>query len=161
MKLSRIFFWAIFAITTYHLYFYVKVHTSEDVVVYKRFADAMMVDDTYDLGKIVADKQLLADILSAQTERQSIFENKRILFTYYVVKKHLFSNDGETVYIHAEQVHRINPPGRKSLIGVSEIRIRQIVKLDKIDDAWHVVQFADSNAEGYSDTNMYVTSTIY
>lgn len=160
MKPARILFWAIFAVITYHLYVYVNVHTSEDVVAYKRFADAVIMGDTYDLGQIVADKELLANILSAQSERQSMFEGQSILFTYYIVKKHLFSNEGNTVFIRAEQVHRMNPPGRTSMFGNSEIRIRQSVKLDKIDNTWQVVQFTDSKIERYKATNWEVTSTL-
>lgn len=147
MKLTRILFWAIFAIITYNLYFYVKVHSSEDVVAYKRFADLMAVGDTDELDQVIADQELLLELLATQAERQLIFDGQSVLFTYYIVKKHQISNEGDTAYILAEQVNRVNPPGHTSMIGASEIRIRQSVKLDRIDDTWQVVQYADSKIE--------------
>jgi hypothetical protein len=143
MGLKRIIFWAIFAFLAYHAFGYVKVHSSGDVVTYKLLGDALAENDTYSIKKMVKDEALGQQIIAAQEERAKLLGDNAVLFTYYVIQRQTFSAAGDTSYILAEQVNRVNPPGADTIIGETEIRIRQGIELVKEGERWLIVGFDD------------------
>lgn len=143
MGLKRIIFWAVFALIAYHLFGYVKVHSSSDVVTYKLLAEAVAENDTYSIKQMVDNEVYSQRIIETQEQREKLIGENTVLFTYYVIQKHTYSAGGDSSYILAEQVNRVNPPGEDSLIGQHEIRIRHGIELVKEGDRWLVVRFDD------------------
>ena len=143
MKLTRLIIWVVLAFVAFKLYGYVKVHSSGDVIAYKSFAEALRADDRFAIKRIVIDEELAQKVLETQPQRKDLLEGNSVLFTYYVIQRQTFANDGETSFIFAEQVNRVDPPGESSFIGETAIRTSHGVELVKKDGKWRVVSFDD------------------
>ena len=140
MKLKRLLLWAVLGIGAYYLFGYFKTHTDADVVTYKRFAKALISENTYVL-KTTAEQGVYghADAFKASNDKQ--LEGFEPIITYYVINRHRKSPDGRRAYIQAEQVTRVNPEGIDVFWGQQEVRIPHIVELQLEGDAWKIVDF--------------------
>ena len=141
MKQKRILFWVLCAILVYNLYGYTKQHTTGDVLAYKRLASALVENDTNAVHRLLVEANDATQLVAAQRERTQLMGDHSVLFTYYVIKKQWYSRDGQTSYIVAEQISRVNPPGAKALIGEEEVRVKHAVELVKQGSTWYVKQF--------------------
>lgn len=121
---------------------YIKVHTSGDVVAYKRFAKALMEDDVYS-ARQAGSRELAAEALSKQTERMKRYQGMRVLLTYYEVLKQNKSREGKTSTLVVEQVSRVSSDGSTGLWGDGEIRVRHTVRLEQENYRWKVTEFTD------------------
>jgi len=121
---------------------YVKVHTSGDVVAYKRFAKAVMESDHYSARR-ASNKELAGKVLSKSEERMKVYEGARVLFNYYEVISQNVARDGKSSSLVVEQVSRVGSQGQTGLWGDREIRVRHSVKLVKENQLWKVSAFID------------------
>jgi hypothetical protein len=142
LKPKRLLYWILFGIIAYQVFGYVKIQTHGDVIVYKRLAKAIMKYDDYEL-RYVSIGDVASEIQGTQKERQSLFYGSNILFTYYIIKSRSISPDEQSVYLVAEQVSRVNPPGYDTLWGESVVRLKHEVRLVKKDNRWVVSSFED------------------
>lgn len=142
MTPKKLFYWLIMGIVAYQLFGYVKMHTSGDVVVYKRFAKAVMENDDF-VARSGSLKDVAKRVFEFQDERTALFRGADIVFTYYVIKERRLSEDGKTAYLTAEQVSRVNPEGFDTLWGEQAVRIRHGVQLVLQKNIWMVSQFQD------------------
>ncbi len=143
MKLKKFIFWAVFALLAYNFFGYVKVHTSGDVTAYKRFAKALMNEDSYLARITCVQPEYVREVMKSQAKRSEVFNGFNIILTYYVIKDQKLSADGTHSYIVAEQVSRVNPPGVTTIRGEHEVRIRHVVELENQDGNWLISKFED------------------
>ncbi len=143
MKPKKFIFWVIFAILVYNFWGYTKVHTSGDVIAYKRFARALIQDDDFLVKQTALSTGYGAKVFAAQLARKKYFKGKQIVFTYFVIKEQRLSEDRKVSYLLAEQVSRVNPIGVATIWGDSEVRIQHRVQLVQVDKTWKVAQFTD------------------
>ena len=142
MKPKKVIFWAAVLFLGYHFFNYVKVHTSGDVIAYKRFAKALMEGNEY-TAKQVAPTGLAQKALASQEEREALLDGADVVFTYYVIEEQTVGENGRVSHIVADQVSRVNPEGHDTLWGEKEVRIRQRARLELKNDAWKVTSFND------------------
>lgn len=143
MKPKKILFWAIFALLVYNFFSYSVTHTSSEVIAYKRFAKALLKNDSYVARELTLDRNYALEVFERNPERQKLFGDNTIVFTYYVIKEQRVSDDEQTAYIVAEQVSRVNPKGESTVLGVADIRIIHKAKLVKKNDVWKLAEFHD------------------
>jgi len=130
-------------VIAYNLFGYARMHTRGDVIVYKRFAKAVMQDDSYIVRNTAVKGELPKEVFARQTERKKLFRDGEVVFTYYDIKDRRVGADGSTSSIVADQVSRVNFPGQEKLWGAEEIRIRQSALLVRENDAWVMHDFND------------------
>ncbi|MGB0742959.1 MAG: hypothetical protein ACPGSB_00400 [Opitutales bacterium] len=139
---KKLLFWVVLIAGGYYGLDYVKVHTSSDVVAYKRFAKALIENDLYS-ARQASNRDLAEKAFATNPERMKYFRGARVLFTYYDVISQKFSKDGQTSFLVVEQVSRTNSNGKVGFWGDGEIRIRQTARLEKEDLFWKVTNFTD------------------
>lgn len=111
LDLKKLLFWPVVLTVGYYALDYVKVHTSGDVIAYKRFAKALMQND-YSLARQISNKELAVEVASKRAERNKFFSGVRPLFTYHeVISQHL-SSDGKSSRLLVEQVTRVGTKGQ-------------------------------------------------
>ena len=142
LKPKKLLYWILFGLVAFHLFEYVKVQTSGDVVVYKRLAKAIMKNDGY-IIKDVSARDTASKILQSQGGREELFYGSEVLMTYYNVKSRKVSADEKNVSLVVEQVSRVNPPGYDTLWGEQEVRLKHSVHLVKEDNDWVIQSFDD------------------
>ena len=140
--IRKLFFWAIILVLGYYGLDYVKVHTSGDVLAYKRFAKALLKNDHYTTRQ-TSSKELAVQVLSRKAERQELYNGARVLFTYFEVVSQSVSGGGESSSLIVEQVSRVGSKGQVGVWGDGEIRIRHTVELEKENHLWKVTRFFD------------------
>ncbi|MGJ8649919.1 MAG: hypothetical protein ACSHX4_06140 [Opitutaceae bacterium] len=143
MKPKKIIFWAIFAILAYNFFSYSITHSSSEVIAYKRFAKALLKNDSYVARELTLDRNYALAVFDENPARQKLFGDNSIVFTYYVIKEQRVSDDEQTAFVIAEQVSRVNPKGQSTVWGTSEVRILHKVKLVKKNDVWKLESFHD------------------
>ncbi|PXA04659.1 hypothetical protein DDZ13_05665 [Coraliomargarita sinensis] len=121
---------------------YVKVHTSGDVVAYKRFAKAVMENDHHGVRK-VSNKELAAETFRNNEERRKVYQGARVLFTYFEVISQKLARDGKSSSLVVEQVSRVSSGGQTGIWGDREIRVRHTAQLEKENHTWKVAGFID------------------
>jgi hypothetical protein len=121
---------------------YVKVHTSGDVVAYKRFAKAIMENDHYS-ARQASSKELAAKALSKNEERGELYAGSRVLFTYFEVVRQNMARDGKSSSLVVDQVSRVASNGQTGFWGDREIRVRHTVQLEQKNQHWKVSNFSD------------------
>ena len=142
LGLRKLIFWMILLVGGYYGLDYVKVHTSSDVVAYKRFAKALMEGDHYSVRR-ASSKELAAEVLSRNDERMKAYEGARVLLTYYEVVSQNLARDGKTSSLVVDQVSRIASGGQTGIWGDREIRVRHSVELAQENQIWKVSGFTD------------------
>lgn len=142
LGIRKLLFWAIAIAIGYHGLDYVKVHTSSDVVAYKRFAKALIQNDSYTVRQ-TSDKDLAAKVLSRNDKRMERYDGARVLFNYYEVVSQDLAGDGKSANLVVEQVSRVASSGQTGIWGDREIRVRHTVKLEQKNHSWKVVSFID------------------
>lgn len=142
MKPKKLLYWTLCGVMAYNFYGYTKMHTSGDVIAYKRFASAVMKEDSY-TARNASDGEVAGIALGSQDVREGMFEGADLVFTRYEIKDRQVSADGKMVTLTADQVSRVNPDGFDTLWGEREVRIRQTIRLVQKHDAWKVMQFDD------------------
>jgi hypothetical protein len=140
--LKKLIFWMIVIAVGYYGLDYVKVHTSRDVIAYKRFAKAILEGDAYG-ARQASSKELAAKALSRQEEREELFDGTRVLFTYFEVVRHRPARDGKSSSLVVDQVSRVTSSGKTGIWGDGEIRIRHTVQLEQKNQHWTVSEFID------------------
>jgi hypothetical protein len=143
LKPKKLLYWILFGFIVYQAFGYAKMQTHNDVLAYKRMAKAIMAYDDYELGHVsVGD--VAAKIQQTQSERQQFFYGSKILFTYYSIKSRHMSHDGQSIYLVAEQVSRVNPLNYETLWGEDFVRVEHRVQLVKQGHRWLVANFEDN-----------------
>jgi hypothetical protein len=142
LGLKKLLFWAIILAVGYHGLDFVKVHTSSEVVAYKRFAKALAHNDSYTL-RMASNEELATKLLSRNEERTKRYHGARVLFNYYEVVSQNLARDGKSANLIVEQVSRVASNGQAGIWGDREIRIRHTVKLEKKNQLWKVTDFID------------------
>lgn len=116
MKPFKIIFWVLCAIGVYQLYGYFTVHTSEEVIAYKRFAKAIKSGDSYAL-RMNSQPAVLAKAKDYTAGGAEYLKGYEEVFTYYVVKSNFVSPDEKRASVIAEQVTRVNSETHEKLWG--------------------------------------------
>lgn len=142
MKPKKVLFWIIFAILTFNVFGYVRMHTRGDVITYKQFAKAVLKGDGLGL-RYNSTPEVAKAVAESQNQRREDFEGMDIVFTYYKIYKRNVSEDGRTVSLSAEQISRVNREGQDKLWGAEAVRIRHTAQLVMENDAWVVHFFSD------------------
>jgi len=142
LGLRKLIFWMVVLAAGYYGLDYVKVHTSGDVVAYKRFAKAIMENDHYS-ARQASSQELAAKALSRKKERAKIYGGSRILFTYFEVVRQNVARDGKSSSLIVEQVSRVASSGQTGIWGDREIRVRHSVQLKQENYLWKVSEFSD------------------
>lgn len=142
LGLRKLIFWMVLLAAGYYGLEYVTVHTSGDVVAYKRFAKGLMGSDHYSVRR-TSNKDLAAQALSKNEERMKLYGGGRVLFTYYEVIKQDLARDGKKSSLVVEQVSRIASHGQTGIWGDREIRVRHSVELEQENHLWKVSNFID------------------
>lgn len=142
MKLKKVIFWIIFGVIAYILLDYTHTHTRNDVLSYKRFADAVLKGDDF-LVRTTSMGPVAAQVSESQEARQELLGGAKRVFTYYRILDRNVTDDGKFSFITAEQVSRVNPEGFDTVWGEVAVRIRHTVKLEAQNHSWRVVQFSD------------------
>lgn len=142
LGLRKLLFWAIVLTVGYYGLDYVKVHTSGDVIAYKRFAKALLKNDHY-TARQTSSKDLAAAVMSRNEEREKLYNGARVLFTYFEVYSQHLSKDGKSSTLIVEQVSRVGSHGQVGVWGDGEIRIRHTVELEQHNHLWKVTRFID------------------
>lgn len=142
LGLRKLIVWTVLLIAGYYGLDYVKVHTSSDVIAYKRFAKALMENDYYSARR-TSNNELAARVLKRNEERLKAYRGGRVLFTYYEVISQNQSSDGKTSSLVADQVSRVASNGQTGIWGDAEIRIRHRVELAQENQIWKVSSFTD------------------
>jgi len=142
LGLRKLIFWMLALAAGYYGLEYVKVHTSGDVVAYKRFAKAVMENDFYGMRK-ASNKELATQTLSKKEERMQAYEGSRVLLTYFEVISQRMAKDGKSSSLVVEQVSRVGSRGQTGIWGDREIRVRHTVELEQENHLWKVSGFID------------------
>lgn len=142
LGIRKLLFWMVAITVGYYGLDFVKVHTSGDVVAYKRFAKAVMHNDHY-IARQASNKELAVEILGKNVERNKFFHGARVLLTYYDVVSQNVARDGNSSTLIVDQVSRVGSRGQVGFWGDGEIRIRHTVQLEKKDHTWRVTSFID------------------
>lgn len=142
LGIKKLIFWAVILTVGYYGLDYVKVHTSGDVVAYKRFAKALMDADHYS-ARQASNKDLAAKAFSQNDERMKAYEGGRVLFTYFEVARQNLTKGGKASTLVVEQVSRVTSGGHTGVWGDREIRVRHTVELEQKNYAWKVTSFID------------------
>lgn len=142
LGLRKLVVWMVLLFAGYHGLDYVKVHTSGDVVAYKRFAKALLESDHYSARR-ASNKELAAKALSKDDERMEAYKGARVLLTYYEVIAQNLAKDGKTSSLVVEQVSRVASQGQTGIWGDGEIRVRHRVELERENQIWKVSGFID------------------
>lgn len=142
LGLRKLIFWMLALTVGYYGLDYVKVHTSGDVVAYKRFAKAVMENDFY-TARNASSKELASQTFSKNKERMKTYEGSRILLTYYEVVSQNMARDGKSSSLVVEQVCRVGSHGQTGIWGDQEIRVRHSVQLEQDNYRWKVSSFID------------------
>lgn len=141
--IKRLLFWAIVMVVGYYGLDYVRVHTSDNVIVYKRFAKALMENNHYS-ARQASSKELAAEVFARNSERMKPYRGTRVLFTYYDVVRQTMSRDGKASTLVVDQVSRVASGGQTGFWGDREIRVRHTAQLEKEGQLWRVTSFTDS-----------------
>lgn len=138
--IPKLIFWAIVLVGGYYGLNYVKVHTSADVVAYKRFAKAVLNADSH-VARQVADSELVEAVIEKDDRRQELYNGVRILLTYYKVLSQNLTPDGNSSILVVEQISRVDSAGQPGFWGDREIRMRHTAKLEYENYRWRVTHF--------------------
>lgn len=142
LGLRKLLFWMILLVGGYYGLDYVKVHTSNDVVAYKRFAKALMEGDHY-TARRASSKELASKVLGKNDERMNAYKGSRVLFTYFEVVSQNLARDGKSSSLVVDQVSRVSSSGQTGIWGDREIRVRHSVELAQENQVWKVSGFVD------------------
>lgn len=123
-----------------------KVHTSSDVIAHKRFAEALMQNDSY-TARMTSIPEVAHAAFATNPERQQRYRDLRIRFTYFDVKSQFLSNEGNRSELIVEQITRVSRPGHRFFWGNGEIRTGQKSVLERRNGIWRVVAFDDPAME--------------
>lgn len=140
MKPFKIIFWVLFAIFVYQAYTYFTVHSSSEVIAYKRFAKAIKTGDNYIL-RMNGELDVLSKAKFYTEGCRQILDDYEEVFTYYRIRSHYVSEDGNRASVHAEQVTRVNSEYHSKPWGATDVRIRHTVELVRNGDSWKVSVF--------------------
>lgn len=121
---------------------YFKVHTSSDVIAFKRFAKGVLHQDSYAV-RTTSVPEVAQAAFAATEARREFFRNLEIRFTYFKILSHFQTEDGNGAEIVAEQVSRVSRPGHDMPWGDGEVRLYQRAKLEKKSGIWRVIFFED------------------
>lgn len=118
------------------------MHTRGDVIAYKKFAKALMKGDSYVMRNL-ASGEMVDQVLKHQDDRNDLFQDSDVVFTYYKIKNRNVSEDGKITKLVGEQVSRVNPIGYDTLWGEKAIVVRHTVVMVMHNNAWKVQSFDD------------------
>jgi len=140
--LKKFVIWIVLLVVGYHGLNYVKVHTSGDIVTYKRFAKSLM-DNDYTTVRQLSDPGLAEQLAAMRAERNKQFSDGRILFSYHEVVSQYHTRDGKTAHLIVDQVTRMDSGGRMGFWGDRGVRIRHRAELSYENHVWKVKSFSD------------------
>ena len=140
--LRKLFVFIVFCIAGFFGFEYFKVHTSSDVIAYKRFAKGVLNKDTYAV-RTTSVPDVASATFAADSERREYYHDLKIRFTYFKILSHFQTEDGKDAEIVAEQISRVSRPGHSAFWGDAEVTMYHTVKLEKRNGIWRVVSFED------------------
>src|SRR5690606_27354466 len=114
----RVLFWLIIAFLGYHAYTFVRVHASQEVIVFKQYSSALMDRDYTTVSHITQGK---ASAPFQDTQKRDEAIKGEITFVYYKIRNVRRSPDGRMSTIDAQQIIRYNPVGTDSFWGIEKI----------------------------------------
>lgn len=151
MKLRTLLLIVVLGLIGYQSYLYLSVHLSQDVMVYKRFANAVLSGEASKVRGVIGDPGV-DDAFLATFERDELFPGT-IRFSFYTVLNRRVSSDGRTVELRVRQVVRFDPPGVDTYFGAETQRDIHTVILRREGAAWKVIEFADSPTQRFRVKN--------
>ncbi len=147
MRLRTLLLIVVLAVIGYQAYMYLTVHLSQDVMVYKRFANAVLAGEASKVRSLIGDPSV-DDAFLATLERDELFPGE-IRFSFYTVLQRKVSADGRTVELRVRQLVRYDPEGADTYFGVDSHRDIHTVILQRDGSAWKIVEFADTPTQRF------------
>lgn len=138
----KIIYLMVLLVVGYWAYDTVRLHTSQEVIAFKQYSEALLDYDGYAARKLVANEDALRPF-KINTKRKEELRGD-IRFVWYSIKSVKRSKDNRTANISVKQIIKIDPPGFKSFLGTEE-RINNIsVTMVCPKSQWQVQNYSDS-----------------
>lgn len=147
MRLRTLLLIVVLGLIGYQAYLYLSVHLSQDVMAYKRFANAVLAGEASQVRALIGDPNV-DDAFLATVERDDLYPGT-IRYSFYTILNRRVSSDGRTVELRVRQLVRYDPEGVDTYFGTESHRDIHTVILRREGAAWKVIEFTDSPTQQF------------